>query len=283
MMEPISNIKNTKAKSKKAWIAGVIVILVFGGIAFAAYLNPGLFQANIFSRTSFSRSLIRVQSINKSLLNSVDTSCVGVACPAGFACQKGLCADQSCVGVACPAGFVCQQGLCADQSCVGVVCPAGLTCQQGACADLRCTGVICPQGYECKEGTCASLAVCGNGIKEAPEACDDGDVTNQGTCNATCSAPNFCGDAVKQANEQCDDGNSVTESCAYGQQSCQVCNASCNTVAGAVVGRCGDTVIQFANGEVCDGSNVNNQKCASGKGTLKCGVGCQVFDTSSCK
>lgn len=42
-----------------------------------------------------------------------------------------------------------------------------------------------------------------------------------------------------------------SQQCAYGQQSCTVCNSSCQSVAGQVVGYCGDGIKQAQ--EECDG------------------------------
>ena len=48
--------------------------------------------------------------------------------------------------------------------------------------------------------------------------------------------------------EACDDGNTVTESCAYGETSCTVCDASCGEVAGTT-SYCGDGTLDAVNGE----------------------------------
>jgi cysteine-rich repeat protein len=47
--------------------------------------------------------------------------------------------------------------------------------------------------------------VCGNGIKEVTEECDDGNTTSCDGCSATCKIES-CGDGVVQCGEQCDDG-----------------------------------------------------------------------------
>ena len=47
-----------------------------------------------------------------------------------------------------------------------------------------------------------------------------------------------CGNGVSEIGETCDDGNAVTESCAY-NTSCTVCNASCQSVSGSGPS-CGD-------------------------------------------
>jgi cysteine-rich repeat protein len=53
--------------------------------------------------------------------------------------------------------------------------------------------------------------VCGNGIIEDGETCDDGNVTSGDGCSATCTVETppvaVCGNGVKEAGEECDDGN----------------------------------------------------------------------------
>ena len=55
------------------------------------------------------------------------------------------------------------------------------------------------------------LPVCGNGVIEGDEACDD--EVNDGSyggCNADCTAPGpFCGDGIVNGEEPCDDGDDV--------------------------------------------------------------------------
>ena len=45
-----------------------------------------------------------------------------------------------------------------------------------------------------------------------------------------------CGNNVLETGEACDQGTNPNHNCSYGQTSCQVCNASCQLVAGVVVG-----------------------------------------------
>lgn len=58
----------------------------------------------------------------------------------------------------------------------------------------------------------ASAPVCGNGIIEPFESCDDGNVDDGDYCSASCGdVTGRCGDGVVQDNETCDDGQ--TQSC----------------------------------------------------------------------
>ncbi len=54
--------------------------------------------------------------------------------------------------------------------------------------------------------------VCGNGVLEAGEQCDDGNTVSGDGCSSTCQIeqPAVCGNGVLEAGEQCDDGNNVS-------------------------------------------------------------------------
>jgi cysteine-rich repeat protein len=54
--------------------------------------------------------------------------------------------------------------------------------------------------------------VCGNGIVEPGEECDDGNTVNWDGCSSTCVCeppPPVCGNGIVESGEQCDDGNTV--------------------------------------------------------------------------
>jgi len=116
----------------------------------------------------------------------------------------------------------------------------------GITACSKCvTGKICTVGTNCASGVCtgglcaAGAAVCGNGVKEGTEACDD--------------------------------GNTIVNNCTYGATSCTTCNTTCTgNVAGKII-KCGDTVVQTANGEQCDdGNTVNTDACSNTCKTPTC-------------
>lgn len=60
----------------------------------------------------------------------------------------------------------------------------------------------------CSAGVCHKV-ICGNGILEATEVCDDGNLANGDGCSATCDSIEQCGNRVVDATigEECDDGN----------------------------------------------------------------------------
>lgn len=63
------------------------------------------------------------------------------------------------------------------------------------------------------------FSVCGNGVAEPREQCDDGNFDNQDGCNVLCLFP-ICGNGLLEANEECDDNNNIsgdgcTQDCIY--------------------------------------------------------------------
>jgi hypothetical protein len=99
---------------------------------------------------------------------------------------------------------------CKDDNCNGLSGGQG-TCQFGTettcndsfdndgdgltdCADPNCNGLVCDQNNDvCTNGACSPPSVCGNGIKEGNEACDDGRNNGScGFCNLSCTGPTIC-------------------------------------------------------------------------------------------
>jgi cysteine-rich repeat protein len=146
---------------------------------------------------------------------------------------------------------------------------------------------------ECVKLTVANLEVCGDGVKEGTEACDDGNKVTETTCdvrdgactscNAYCTVQHIiygpkCGDGTMDVGyETCDDGNEVSgDGCS---ETCQV------EVADPI---CNDGIV---NGDdECDNLALAGESCTSreyaGKeydaGTLGCNADC-TFDVSGCE
>lgn len=76
----------------------------------------------------------------------------------------------------------------------------------------------------------------------------------------TCVGPDVpvCGNGVVEGDEACDDGNTETESCGYGAPDCEVCGASC-VLAAATGAYCGDGVVNGP--EACDGGDGCSSEC----------------------
>ncbi len=104
-------------------------------------------------------------------------------------------------------------------------------------------------------------AVCGNGVVEVDEACDDGNDDPTDACNGC--QPAACGDGVLRADltegedgwEQCDDGNVFED---------DGCRSDCRAA------RCGDGVLD--EGERCDDGNEDDtDHCRSDCRPARCG------------
>ena len=93
-----------------------------------------------------------------------------------------------------------------------------------------------------------SLSICGDGVLDAGEVCDDGNTTDGDGCSSTCEFESVCGDGVLEGNEVCDDGNTLDgDSCA---SNCEIENV------------CGNGVLDA--GEVCDdANNTDGDGCSS--------------------
>jgi cysteine-rich repeat protein len=155
--------------------------------------------------------------------------------------------------------------------------------------------------------------VCGDGIPECGEGCDDGNTTNTDGCpdgaGGTCE-PASCGDGFVQAGvEGCDDGDGLNnDSCPDGPGgTCQPaecgdnhlwdtdggseqcddgntsngdgCDSNCQSES-----TCGDGIVEGL--EECDGVNLNGQSCFTQGfhyGTLLCNMpGACTFNTINC-
>lgn len=120
--------------------------------------------------------------------------------------------------------------------------------------------------------------VCGDGVVDAGEDCDDGNASETDACLSTC-VPAKCGDGHVHADEEaCDDGNlSDTDAC----------TTACKPAV------CGDTLVH-AGVEACDDGNFNDadgctSKCAlatCGDGSVQQGEVCDLgpanSDTGAC-
>jgi len=146
------------------------------------------------------------------------------------------------VGAPCVSTIRCGNGV-VD---VGEACDDGNTQDGDGCA-LDCSrtesGWICATpGFPCNVSTGTPLSVCGNGVVEAPEQCDDGvNDGTYGTCTPGCVLAARCGDGVVQGPEDCDDGENTG---AYG-----ACGPLCRPGP-----HCGDGILQLEN-EACDDGN----------------------------
>jgi fibro-slime domain-containing protein len=142
---------------------------------------------------------------------------------------------------------------------------------------------------------CTTTIICGDGIVEAGEACDDGDTTGMNGCSADCTAvePGFscpamggacstasslCGNGTIDPGEGCDDGVMPPVSLDGCSASCQVENGWTCPAPGHPCTRilfCGDGVISLGLGEECD----DGKPPMSGDG---CSATCQIEQNFQC-
>jgi cysteine-rich repeat protein len=142
--------------------------------------------------------------------------------------------------------------------------------------------------------------VCGDGIVDSNEDCDDGDNDNGDGCSSTCAVETgwtcpsgsncnaVCGDGVIISGiEACDNGGSNTCDCPWNasETTCNVCCAC--TVQTSPTRFCGDGVLQ-SNDEECDSgdsthgagnSDTTPDACRTNCSNPKCGDG--VTDTAA--
>ncbi|HLL25257.1 MAG TPA: DUF4215 domain-containing protein, partial [Kofleriaceae bacterium] len=117
----------------------------------------------------------------------------------------------------------------------------------------------CDDGNDVDSDGCSSsctLAVCGDGKLDFNEGCDDGNTSNADGCDSNC-VQTFCGNGVKSGDEQCDDNNTISG---------DGCDNNCKITA------CGNGVM--TTGETCDDGNaVEGDGCDSNCTTSACGNG----------
>ena len=190
-------------------------------------------------------------------------------------------------------------------------CSTGQTACNGVCVNTQTNssncgacGNICNSGQTCQNSICVTQQACGNSLVEGSEQCDGTNLAGQtcvskgfssGTllCSSSCTfnttscinqTSQSCGNGIREGSEVCDSGanNGVACTAAY-NTSCTYCTSSCTqtTLQGA---RCGDNLVQTANGEQCDGTNLNSKTCMTQGftgGALSCLSSC-TFNTSAC-
>jgi cysteine-rich repeat protein len=152
------------------------------------------------------------------------------------------------------------------------VAPGNAVCGNGIIE----TGEQCDNGplnSDTRPGACrtnCTVARCGDGTVDPGEECDKGDADNAigNGCTPICKI-SVCGDGILQPGEECDDGhrNSDTKP--------DSCSTHC------LLPRCGDGIVDRAFGEVCDNGAQNSDTkpdaCRMNCAPARCGDG--VKDT----
>jgi cysteine-rich repeat protein len=166
------------------------------------------------------------------------------------------------------AGEVCDDGNNLDGDGCSHDCLSAEVCGNGI-LDVF-TGELCDDGNAMAGDGCSPTCVwevCGNGIIDPGEECDDG-LPGSATCDPDCTVA-YCGDSIVNParGEECDTGVETA-----------ACDADCT------VRVCGDGYVNPAAGEECDDANViNSDACLSTCSVARCGdgfiwVGVEVCD-----
>src|SRR4051812_35663125 len=162
-----------------------------------------------------------------------------------------------------PSSAVCERS--------GIVCPEGTKCAavQAVCIINDCGDGVVNAGEVCDDGNiingdgcssdCRSKESCGDGLVSSAggELCDDGNTNDGDGCSHDCKSLEVCGNGIKDFGEACDDGNTAPG---------DGCSANCKSTES-----CGNGVVDTTVGEVCDPPGPN---CgATCRSVLACGNG----------
>ncbi len=184
----------------------------------------------------------------------------------------------------------------------------GTSLGQATCEALGYPGgtLACADNCRFEVSACTGGEKCGDGVLDAPEQCDGGNL-NGATCAGLegfaggvlqcgsdcrfdtnlCHPETECGDGLVYGAEQCDGANLLGQTCmSVGLVSgVLTCKADCTFDTTSCIGQsvCGDGQIQGS--EACDGTNLNGMTCqilGYPDGTLTCTSGCSL-DLTSCQ
>ena len=160
-------------------------------------------------------------------------------------------------------------------------------CSGGVCVQCA-SDQDCSAGTICNASVCevpAPVGICGNGLLEGSEQCDDGGMnsdTSPDACRTNCTLA-FCGDGVTDAGEECDGGTGCTASCTIGSPpgaQCQddsECPGSTPLCSGGSCVECAGSADCSAAEPICDAGVC--VECAS---NAECGAAAPVCNAGVC-
>ncbi len=244
----------------------------------------------------------------------------------GETCDGADFAGETCVSQGYDGGVLACAADCAALDTSGCVDFAGSCCaphNSPGCSDQACVDLVCANEPWCCDQTwdffctdfatqaceiCNTPDVCGNGVLDGAEACDNPDVggetcVSQGfdggiiACLDDCSGidtsgcVDFGGECCSAHDGAgCDDATCTQQVCLQYSYCCEVewdanceffANNSCETCG--VPPGCGNYLTEDA--EVCDNLDLNGNDCTDlgfGGGFLFCSFDCTQYDTSNC-
>jgi cysteine-rich repeat protein len=146
-----------------------------------------------------------------------------------------------------------------QKQCGDLICPAENVClNQVRCAPIEAVNAcidtaagercVVPGtgGGACIDGVC-ELSICGDGLIQLPEICDDGNRISGDGCSDDCDSTEVCGNGIRDIGEECD-GNKVSG---------DSCQPTCTLAV------CGDGFVDLPR-EVCDdGNRIDGDGCSS--------------------
>ncbi len=184
------------------------------------------------------------------------------------ACPSASCSENTSGSGTALSASTCSGGVCLTQG--TTTCTLGYGCCSTSCCSSCSSSIDCAAGYSCNANkVCVKL--CGNGIKDTDEACDNG-ASNGVVCTAPyggsckyCSSDcktettvqgEKCGDGIKNGNEVCDSGGNNGK------------EGACWTDCSRQTTYCGDGILTNPDDlgvkETCDDGNiVSNDGCSS--------------------
>ena len=157
--------------------------------------------------------------------------------------------------------------------------------------------------FGCETALNSCPVVCGNGIVDGSDVCDDGGTISGDGCSSSCTTESgfscnlvvdptvctaLCGDGFIKGDEECDDADGISnpqsgDGCS---STCKVEPAfSCTGEPSVCTSTCGNGAIDTGADEVCDGSLLNGKTCVTQGflgGSLTCESTCLSFNTSDC-
>jgi cysteine-rich repeat protein len=124
------------------------------------------------------------------------------------------------------------------------------------------TGETCDDANDSNTDACLNTcqaAGCGDAyVQDGVEDCDDGNTAAGDGCSDTCAHEVLCGDGVMEGDEQCDDGNGADD---------DECTTACMNAA------CGDGIVWTGMEGCDDGNDVDSDDCPGSCQPASCGDG----------